>query len=297
MKKLKGQQESNRKYQENRRRKLGVITLKEVTQNNYLEFITQSKMVHSDKYSYTKVVYQRNDVKVQICCPVHGTFLQRPDAHKRGQGCPDCAYDNRVKSRKRKTTKEFINEAKVKHNNKYTYINTKYTNIKSKVLITCDEHGDFLQEAKAHLRGQGCPDCANISRSTFFESKGEKAVEHYLQENNILFEKQKTFDDCRHIMLLRYDFYLPDYNTLIEYDGEQHYHFIPRFHRTLERFDDLKLRDEIKNKFAQDNNIKLLRIRWDQEQNIHNILREWVCQIHITPKISTHNNTPFKNVD
>jgi hypothetical protein len=270
------QQKSNKQYQMRRRQKLGVLTREQLRKNYEISFIQESQKVHKNKYGYSLVAYKNKYTKVEIICLIHEIFLQTPDAHKRGQGCPDCAHDNRVKSRKRKTTKEFIDEASIKHNNRYTYTNTKYTNIKSKVVITCNEHGDFFQEAKAHLQGQGCPECGNISRSAFFESKGEQQIRKFLEANDINFTPQKTFDDCKHIMLLRYDFYLPDCNTLIEYDGEQHYHFVPRFHGTMEGFDNLKVRDEIKNKFAEDNNIKLLRIRWDQEQHIPQMMEKLI---------------------
>ena len=55
------------------------------------------------------------------------------------------------------------------------------------------------------------------------QSKGVKLIEKILQENSIKYDVEHSFDDCLYKNKLRFDFYLPDYNTCIEYDGEQHY--------------------------------------------------------------------------
>jgi len=54
------------------------------------EFIIRSNKIHNNKYNYSEVKYFNNKTKVKIKCPNHGIFLQRPDAHLRGQGCPKC---------------------------------------------------------------------------------------------------------------------------------------------------------------------------------------------------------------
>ena len=60
---------------------------------------------------------------------------------------------------KKLTQEEFIKKAKVIHGNKYDYSQVKYINTKTKVLIICPQHGEFLQVSGNHLRGQGCPYC------------------------------------------------------------------------------------------------------------------------------------------
>ena len=59
----------------------------------------------------------------------------------------------------KKTTEEFIHEARKKHGNKYDYSKVNYANNATKICIICPEHGEFWQEANNHLRGQGCPKC------------------------------------------------------------------------------------------------------------------------------------------
>jgi hypothetical protein len=69
-------------------------------------------------------------------------------------------------------------------------------------------------------------------------------------------EREKTFDGCFYKAKLRFDFFMPSVNTLIEVDGPGHWNPANKFY-SLEN----NTRDTIKNKFALDNNYYLLRIR------------------------------------
>ena len=65
------------------------------------------------------------------------------------------------------------------------------------------------------------------------------------------------FKDCIYQAQLRFDFYLPDYNCCIEYDGIQHF---KRTNFSHDNFEERQKRDEIKNQYCKDNNIVLIRI-------------------------------------
>lgn len=78
--------------------------------------------------------------------------------------------------------------------------------------------------------------------------------------------REYSFDDCRHINLLFFDFYLPNYNCCIEYDGEQHYKKTKFSH---DDFGKRKIRDEIKNKYCDKNKIKLIRIPYWEYNKIN----------------------------
>lgn len=54
------------------------------------EFIERAKLIHGDKYDYSKVVYKNGRTKIIIVCPIHGEFLQKPHDHLYGRGCPKC---------------------------------------------------------------------------------------------------------------------------------------------------------------------------------------------------------------
>jgi hypothetical protein len=124
------------------------------------KFIEKAKIVHGDKYDYSKINYLNSRTKVTIICPIHGEFQTRPDMHidkRGGRGCPDCGYNIVSKE-------EFIKRASVIHKNKYDYSKIKYTDTKTKILITCSDHGDFKQTPEKHMAGQGCGFCSRSSK-------------------------------------------------------------------------------------------------------------------------------------
>ena len=114
-----------------------------------------------------------------------------------------------------------------------------------------------------HLYGIGCPICN--------ESKGEKTIRNFLLINNINFIQQKKFDDCKHKQKLSFDFYLPKYNTCIEYDGIQHFELLKYI--GFDKFKIIQKRDIIKNNYCISNNIHLLRIKYNE--NILDILSKF----------------------
>ena len=102
-------------------------------------------------------------------------------------------------------------------------------------------------------------------------SRYERLLEKILNDNNIYYIKQKSFDNCINPKTgykLRFDFYLPDYNCCIEYDGAQHFKSIKYFggENKLKRQQEL---DAIKNEYCKDNNIHLLRITYKDNNKIN----------------------------
>jgi hypothetical protein len=124
------------------------------------DFIAKATETHGNRYSYESVVYIGSTKAVTICCSKHGEFSIEPRVHISGTGCKMCA--NELMS---STAEAFIAKALQVHGDKYTYSDILYRNKYSILRITCDEHGDFLQEARAHLRGSGCPQCAKVLQS------------------------------------------------------------------------------------------------------------------------------------
>jgi len=133
--------------------------LEQVSLSKQEKCLLKFKEVHGDRYDYSKVNYVKNNEKVTIICKKHGDFLQIPNSHKNGRGCPKCA----LKIRKRGacfTTEEIVNEFKEIHGDRYDYSKVEYKSYKNKVTIICKEHGEFLQSPSSHKSGQGCPKCA-----------------------------------------------------------------------------------------------------------------------------------------
>ncbi len=119
------------------------------------KFIERSKAVHGDRYGYDHVDYLLARVKVKIICLEHGEFEQLPSVHLQGSGCRKC-FSVRQSNIRRLNTKEFIRRAKDVWGNLYDYSLVEYVNMKSKVKIICQHHGEFEQQAKSHLSGFGC---------------------------------------------------------------------------------------------------------------------------------------------
>ena len=110
------------------------------------DFIKKSNQIHNNKYDYSNTKYKNTTTKIIITCPIHGDFLKTPKNHFKGQGCSQCTRCNH-------TTKTYIDKAKIIHNNKYNYSKVKYINHKTKIIIICKKHGDFLQGPREHLSG------------------------------------------------------------------------------------------------------------------------------------------------
>lgn len=132
------------------------------------EFIERARKVHGDKYDYSKVEYETSNSKVEIVCPIHGSFYQIPKHHMNGTGCPMCDKSKKL------NTKEFIQKAQDVHGNKYNYDKSKYIRAFEKICITCPIHGDFWQLLAVHLQGHGCALCKNeATRQRCVMSKDE----------------------------------------------------------------------------------------------------------------------------
>ena len=124
------------------------------------DFIKKAREVHSDKYDYSKVEYVNNHTKVCIICPEHREFLQEPNNHLNGNGCPKCGNE-KIHESLSSSKEEFIKKAREVHSDKYDYSKVEYVNNKTKVCIICNKpnHGEFCQTPSLHLRGCGCSKC------------------------------------------------------------------------------------------------------------------------------------------
>ena len=158
---------------------------------------------------------------------------------------------------------DFIKKSKEILKNKYDYSLVNYINTNTKVKIICLIHGEFEQTPNSHLNGNGCPNCQ--------KSKGELKIKEYLDKNNFRYKEQYKINECRNILPLPFDFYLPKYNICIEYDGEQHFKNY-RFDKDNNRLEKIKYLDSIKNNFCKNNNIFLLRIKYTDFKKIESIL-------------------------
>ena len=227
------------------------------------EYVTKCKLTHGDTYDYSAVNYIKSKDKVTIICKKHGPFKQWASDHRRGFGCSECSQ------KANGTTEKFIKKAIEIHGDFYDYSKVVYERLNTQVTITCPKHGDFQTNPSYHIYGTqvGCAKCCR--------SKGELAIEAWLVEHNIKFEDQKRFNTFK---MKKFDFYLPDYNLCVEYDGAQH--FFEKHQLTSDKklakklFEDVQIRDKEKTLFCLKNGIRLLRIPYFKFKEIKNILTD-----------------------
>jgi len=242
-------------------------------------FVEQASKIHGNKYDYSLVEYKgTTKKKVKIICPTHGVFNQFPNDHLRGHGCVGCGFDIGFNKFRKDKIDNFKTNVLIRcsliHHNKFCYdLVSDIKNGSDKVKILCNKHGVFLQSLSIHVYGSGCPKC---SRTT---SKSETFTKDFLVKRNITFVEQKTFKDLvspKSGRKLKYDFFLPNQNLIIELDGMQHFKSI-RFQgcskEEAERiFVRTKLHDNIKNNYATTHNINLVRIPYTKFTDLENIL-------------------------
>lgn len=235
------------------------------------EFVQKAMTVHGMVYDYSKSIYNGSKEKVEIICTNHGSFWQTPNNHLRGQSCPSCA-NVVIANKNRKTTDEFVRDAKKVHGDRYDYLGVDYKNKDADVIIICHKHGAFNQSPHNHLIGAGCPKCSS--------SKGEQKIMMLLDFNGIRYKRQKMFVDCRSPKgrMLRFDFFIPDKNVLIEYDGPQHFGDLRVGKYTLKKaeYETLKIHDKIKNDYTRSKGINLIRIPHWEDKSIENVMSQYL---------------------
>lgn len=138
------------------------------------DFIEKARVVHGDKYDYSRAIYVDSKSKIDIVCKIHGIFLQSPDKHLQARGCPKCGRIA-ITNSKRKNVDVFIEQAKEKHGDKYDYSKVVYTNTHARVIIRCTIHDlDFRCIAKRHIYdGMGCPKCLSCPSCGLWRTCGK----------------------------------------------------------------------------------------------------------------------------
>lgn len=236
------------------------------------DFVDTAKKIHSDDngnplYDYSLVDYKNSGTKVKIICPKHKYeqllntgheyFEILPHKHTSSkQGCRFCYIERLQKysdSDLEREAKKFKTASEFK-NNSFLLFNA------------AQKRGqEFYKKIASHFVPEK-------------DSAGEKLVAKILVENGYINSeclesrlcdnREKTFKDCtnrkkgRSCRLLRFDFFIPQLNLAIEYDGEPHFNPSYRGHGNSDRLEDNKKHDLIKNEFCKKNNINLIRIHY-----------------------------------
>lgn len=219
--------------------------------------LRMSKGEYVKKEKYTQI-HEKILFKHEVCGYEYKTSWNN---FKRGSRCPKCSTNFKL------SNKDIIDKLFIIGGGEYTKMDNIYKNAKTKFLIRHNLCGYEYNVTWSNFQtGYRCPKCS--------QSRGEKAIGSYLASQSVSFFIQVKIDDCRYKKRLPFDFGIinNDKNivALIEYDGVQH--FKPtRFSYSItqgqaeENLKILQLRDQIKNQYCKDNNIPLLRIRYDED--------------------------------
>lgn len=151
--------------------------------------------------------------------------------------------------------------------NKEEYLKNNLCNLK----IKCGRCGNIYSTSLSSYN-EGKIMCDECSK---WQSKGETTIKNILLAKNVSFLQQYCFDNCRNKRPLPFDFYLPEYNICIEYQGKQHYESIEYFGGD-ETFKLQQKRDQIKRDFCKNNSIKLYEIPYWEFNNVEQLLAEYL---------------------
>ena len=197
-----------------------------------------------------------------------GGLLRKGRDNSKTCNCPICANEQRSNNRtgltKKKTSKEYMQECKEKG---YDLPLEDYIKATAKIKHRCKKCGNIYEQTPDdHLHNKGCPKCN--------ESHGEKFIRTYLDKNNIKYIPQKKFHDLKDKTYLSYDFYLPNYNILIEYQGLQHFIAGGKGKFDKDYFPTQQYHDKLKHDYALNNGYTLLEptYKLNTQEKVNNYL-------------------------
>ena len=240
-----------------------------------------ARRVHGDKYEYVGDAPVKQTDCIHYICPKHGLQEQKYSIHVGlGCGCPQCAnYSNKKSPLER--CQEWIAKCIDKYGEgryDYSRAHEDYVNNDSLVWIRCCIHNHWFKTTPDNnLRtvNGSCPICS----AEFTETQGEAEIRRWLLKHDITNFKQDEVTlpnenpKCKR-QHLRPDFWLPDYNLFIEYNGEQHYENVEYFFDDDFTFEDQQIRDQTLRDYCHRHGHNLLEIPYWDFKRIGEILTD-----------------------
>jgi len=230
-----------------------------LTQNKVL---LRFKETHGSKYDYSRVKYGGQQKEVEIICPRHGSFFQKPEYHWTGSGCPSCYHEDVRGASQRLTTTEFIERAKSALP-MFDFANSEYVNSNVPVAVRCGEHDVvFHANPRGIMAGENpCPRCNHM------KSKPEQEIADFLSLFTPVVQRDRSIIAPKEL-----DIYLPEHNLAIEYCG-MYWHT----HKTWEDERKNRRRHAEKHRLCAAKGIRLITIyetEWlERPQTIRRLLR------------------------
>lgn len=157
-------------------------------------FVFKAQEIHQGRdYDYSKFEYKKYNTRGEIKCPKHGKFLMSPKNHiKFKKGCTKCF----PRKKEKMSMKKFLERAEKIHGNKYTYDKFIFKDMKTKGIIICTEHGEFLQSPNTHINYRSeCKICSTNKKKidkNIFLKKAEEVHGLLYDYSKFKFENRKS---------------------------------------------------------------------------------------------------------
>jgi Zn finger protein HypA/HybF involved in hydrogenase expression len=246
-------------------------------ENRAKEFYKLFDKLSEGKYQLLSE-YTGADKHISIKCLTCGNINnQRPSDFMSGKRCKSCGIKRRANYRLETARTQFKSKLFLKYGHKIELIG-EYLGAKEFTDFKCNTCENLFNTTPVSVTNKnvkfGCPLCGH-------SSSGETRIKEYFDLNKIVYETEFSFSDLVYKYKLKFDFAVfPNLNKdspllLIEFDGQQHFKPISHFGGE-EALQSTRIRDELKNKYCDENGLKLLRIPyWDYER-IEEILEKEV---------------------
>lgn len=251
-------------------RKCYTKTLYEKYCDKYMDKTTE---LQNTNFEYTSVLKYYNATKVECQCKICGELYTTAYSTLIHGGVHRPCYGKIASKTRLQQHDEVIR--RIEYMNPSLRVIGQYIGANDNIEVQCRKCGHIfnINAYNGYTRLHLCPKCDTMSC-------GEVTIDNFLQEHNIEHYAQYSFKDCVYIHILRFDFYIPQYNLCIEYQGKQHYEPIDFSSKLsdeekLQQFKDNQTRDNIKREYCKLNNINLLEISYMQYDNINEILTEY----------------------
>lgn len=237
------------------------------------EFLEKLNSIRHDITPLEEYINARTEILCKCNTCNHEWKVQPNNILCAQTGCPNC------KRNKISLNKDEVNK-RLKEINPTVELIGEYINNYTHTEFKCAICGNIWKTKPSHVLYNltGCPKCC--------QSKGEKQISLFLDGGKIEYIPQYRLDSSQFTQSrINIDFYLPNYNTIIEYNGKQHYEIVDFGDKDWERatlkFERQSLRDKELREYCKNNNIKLIEIPYTVKlQDIPNYLKEKLCLIN-----------------
>lgn len=230
------------------------------------EEVVLQEMHEANPYIEILEPYQGRTKRIKMRCTLHDIVSTKtPREVIEGKGCVQCGRE-KLSMLSKLPKKEYIERLKVAHSD--IELISGYDSLKEYANFYCHKCDSEIRDRASYILARGCPVCAGSSM--------EMKIGQIFTKYHIKYIPQFSFNDCKDRRKLPFDFYLPDYNMAIEYDGEQHYYPVNfggiSDEKAMENFLIVQRHDEIKTKYCEQHKINLIRIPYFEKDNIEFIV-------------------------